>query len=133
MLAQKTKQFLLFFVSIIVWVVRQLFRLVRKIILHLLFFVYLIASVVHQFYFDEAYKLLGIKGSMQFTRVWPLIGLVLLVALWVSWVMSDYRHIKSRRPTKTKSPAPFPTSESSNPTSHGKSRYTPDEEYLRND
>lgn len=74
----------------------------RKLVVHIIVLLYLVISVLHQVYYDQAYKVLGIKGSIEFARAWPIVGLFLILAIWLLWAIASWRLRKSHQKPLTR-------------------------------
>lgn len=73
---------------------------VKKLLIHLLIFAYLCIGIMHQVYYDDAYKILGIKGSITFARIWPIVGFILLALLWAVWAIGSFKLKRKIRKAK---------------------------------
>ena len=76
--------------------------LIKKLPIHLILLGYLLIGVLHQIYYDDAYKLLGISGSIKFARIWPVIGFVLIAGLWILWAVTSWQNNRKLRKANQK-------------------------------
>ena len=104
-----------------------------KLIVHLIVLLYLSISIVHQVYYDQAYKVLGIKGSIEFARAWPVVGLFLIFTLWGLWLLSSWR-LKRRQQqvaaTNSQTSPHIATPQPQDAPAPKASSYTTDDDYV---